>query len=64
MIVDQLFRKLDEEQTRLACEALSSPQSRDAFEYGRACGLFAGLAHAKDVLVELLADREEKDKLL
>lgn len=56
-----LLRRLDEEQAQLAHESLRQPQSRDAFEYGRVVGIYAGLQRAKDVLVEFVAEKDRKD---
>jgi len=45
----------------LAREALERPAERDAFAYGRAVGLHAGLEHAKSVLLNLIDEKERKD---
>lgn len=61
MRIDFYLRRLDEEQTRLAKEALLHPQARDAYEYGRVVGLIAGLEHAKTLLLDLVVEQEKKD---
>ncbi len=55
-----ILQRLEAEQVRLAKESLEQPGGRDAFEYGRAVGMYAGLEHAKRVLVELFADTEKR----
>lgn len=45
----------------LARDSLKQPTGRDAFDYGRAVGMYAGLEHAKDLIVGLVAERERKD---
>lgn len=64
MLVDVLLRKLEEEQARLAKEALQQPQTPHEFSYGRAVGLYAGLEHAKTILLELIDDKNKRDFLL
>lgn len=61
MKIDMLLRRLDEEQARLAHESLRQPQSRDAFEYGRVAGMYAGLQLAKDALIEFVAEKDRRD---
>ena len=60
-MIDLLLRRLEEAQAELAQNTLRQPQGRDAFEYGRAVGLYAGLEHAKAVLIDLVAERERKN---
>ena len=55
----QILQRLEAEQTRLAKESLEQPGGRDAFEYGRAVGMHAGLEHAKRTLLEMFADTEK-----
>lgn len=64
MIADILLRRIEEAQTALAKSSLSAPQGRDAFEYGRAAGVYAGLEHAKEIIVELLAENDRRDMFL
>ena len=61
MRLEQLLQRLETEQARLASEALGKPSGQDAFAYGRAVGLYAGLEHAKRVLVDMVAERDRKD---
>lgn len=60
-MLDLFLRRLEEAQAALAQSALKQPQGRDAFEYGRAVGLYAGMEHAKAVLLDLVAEKERKD---
>lgn len=61
MQINMLLRRLDEEQYKLSREALQHPQSRDIFEYGRIVGMYAGIEHVKNVILEMIAEREKKD---
>ncbi len=55
-----LLRRLEEERNQLAAGALSQPAGRDSFEYGRVCGMYAGLKLAADLLLETQRDAEER----
>ena len=59
--IDALLRRLEEEQAQLAKAAMEQPQAHDLFSYGRAVGLYAGLEHAKTIVMTLLEERERKD---
>lgn len=61
MKIDMILRRLDEEKHMLAHEALQHPQSRDTFEYGRVVGMYAGIDHAKNVIIDMIAEREKKN---
>jgi hypothetical protein len=61
MRIDMLLRRLEEEQALFAKEALQQPQGHEAFDYGRAVGLYAGFERAKDILVDILADQDRRD---
>lgn len=58
--VHPLLQRLETEQALLAKEALAQPQSRDAFEYGRVVGMYAGLERAVNVLLDLIKEDEER----
>lgn len=60
-IVDALLRRLDAEQADHARQALTTPQNRDAFEYGRMAGLYAGLEQAKTLLLNLMDEADRDD---
>lgn len=61
MKLENLLQRLETEQARLASEALAQPSGKDAYDYGRAVGMYAGLEHAKRVLIEMVAEREKRD---
>jgi hypothetical protein len=58
--VHPLLQRLETEQAQLAKEALAQPQGRDAFEYGRVVGMYAGLEQAVNVLLDLIKEDEER----
>ncbi len=64
MRLETLLQRLETEQARLAAEALRQPAARDAFEYGRVVGMYAGLEMAKAALVASVADEEERGRFL
>ena len=45
---------------KLASEALSAPAARDGFEYGRVSGLHAGLERAKQIVLDLVNEDDER----
>lgn len=61
MRIEMLLQRLEQAQVDLARDALQQPQSRDTFEYGRVVGMYAGLELAKDVLINMVAEKERKD---
>lgn len=50
---------IEREQQDLAAAALRSPNSRDAFEYGRVSGVYAGLERAKEILLSTIVSEDE-----
>ena len=63
-MINDLVRRLEERQAEFAKAALAMPAHRDAFEYGRACGLYAGLEDAKNLILNFVADKDAKDNNL
>lgn len=61
MRIEQYLHLLDVAQTEVAREAMEKTGERDAFTYGRAAGWYAGLAHAKELLLGMMADKERND---
>lgn len=51
---------LEAEQRKFAQEALQQPAARDSFEYGRICGIYAGLQLAREVLEADYAETERR----
>jgi hypothetical protein len=64
MRVEILLRRLEDEQKTLAIEALSRPQGKDSYDYGRVVGIYAGLEQAKNLILDTMAEKEAKDFLL
>lgn len=60
MNLNTLLEKLDLERSKFSHEALSKPRGNDAFEYGRAVGIYAGLCLARDVAVAVQQEENEK----
>ena len=59
-----LLQRLEMAQAELAKEALERPTGKEGFDYGRAVGMYAGLEHAKRTLIDMVAERETKDRFL
>lgn len=64
MRVEILLKRLEDEQKTLAIEALSRPQGKDSYDYGRVVGIYAGLEQAKNLILDIMAEKEAKDFLL
>lgn len=64
MRVEILLRRLEDEQKTLAIEALSRPQGKDSYDYGRVVGIYAGLEQAKNLILDTMAEKEAKDFFL
>ena len=58
---DVLLRRIEAEMRLCAQSALASPSARDAFEYGRVSGIYAGLHRAFEIVVELNDEEDVKD---
>lgn len=61
MSIEKAIMLIEKEQQELAAAALRSPNSRDAFEYGRVSGVYAGLERAKQVLISTITTEENDD---
>jgi len=62
--VEILLKRLEDEQNTLAIEALSRPAGKDSYDYGRVVGIYAGLEQAKNLIQDIMAEKEAKDFLL
>ena len=54
----RILQLLEAEMSAMATSALKTPSGRDAFEYGRAVGMYAGLQRAFEVVGAAHADEE------
>jgi hypothetical protein len=67
VVTDQISLAISALQTRrqsFAESALSNPQDRSQFEFGRACGTFAGLTMAIDTINGILDDADARERAL
>ena len=61
MRLEALIQRLEQEQSKLAHEALAKPAGREPFDYGRVVGMYAGLEQAKQSILAMVDERERKD---
>lgn len=54
------LQRLETEQAMLAKEALERPAGHEGFDYGRVVGMYAGLALAKEAIINMVAEHERK----
>lgn len=62
--VETLLKRIEQERDATAHAAMRAPQGRDAFEYGRMCGLYAGIERARELLVEMISEADDADDRL
>jgi hypothetical protein len=58
--IEALLQRLEEEQATLAVETLTQPSGREAYDFGRAVGLYAGIERAKIVLLDMVREHEKR----
>lgn len=59
MNVPKIILALEKEQAEMAAAALKRPNARDAFEYGRVSGHYAGLERAIQIIVNTMKEEED-----
>jgi len=60
--LDFILRRIDEEQARVARDAMEKPAGRDPYEYGRMVGMYAGVGLVRQLLVGMVAEDEQKGR--
>lgn len=60
--IETVLRRLINAIPAAAVEGLARPQSRDAFELGRLCGIQQGLALAQQFIEEALKDEQSSEE--
>ena len=58
MTIDKVLNAITQAQQELAIAALRTPNSHDAFEYGRMVGMYAGLERAIEVILSTIKEDE------
>jgi len=58
MTIDKVLNAITQAQQELAIAALRTPNSHDAFEYGRMVGMYAGLERALEVIMSTIKEEE------
>jgi hypothetical protein len=59
--IETFLKRLDEARDEHARASLHSPRSTDAYEYGRAVGIYAGFEEARRILLDVHRDERERD---
>jgi len=60
MRIEMFLQRLEVEQAQLAKEALERPAGHDGYDYGRVVGMYAGLQLAKETIINMVAEHEQK----
>lgn len=58
MTIDKVLNLLTNAQQELAIAALRTPNSHDAFEYGRMVGMYAGIERAIEVILSTIKEED------
>ena len=58
MTIDKVLNAITQAQQELAIAALRTPNSHDAFEYGRMVGMYAGLERAIEVILSTIKEED------
>lgn len=64
MKVETVLQRIEDEMAQVSRDAMERPAGRTEFEYGRAIGIYAGLDRAKELIVGLYRDADERDRLM
>lgn len=59
MQIDRVLNLLTSAQQDLAVAALKTPNSHDAFEYGRMVGMYAGMERAIEVILSTIKEDDD-----
>lgn len=57
-----IIAKIEAERGAFAHATLSQPGGRESFDFGRACGTYAGLSTAIDIINAVIEDRDDEDR--
>ena len=60
MTIDKVLNAITNAQQELAIAALRTPNSHDAFEYGRRVGMYAGLERALEVIMSTIKEEDDE----
>lgn len=60
-MIDALLKRIENEMAECAKEALSKPANRDAFEYGRMAGLYAGMNRVREMILLMSDEADARD---
>ena len=60
MTIDKVLNAITNAQQEMAIAALRTPNSHDAFEYGRMVGMYAGLERALEVILSTIKEEDEE----
>lgn len=57
-----IIAHMQAERAQFAHIALAQPAGHDAFDYGRACGIYLGLTKAIEVINTVVEERDDEDR--
>lgn len=60
-MIDALLKRIENEMADCAQQALARPAERDAFEYGRMAGMYAGLNRVREIVLLMSDEADQRD---
>ena len=61
-LLSDIIAKIEALRGQYAHSALSQPGGHESFDYGRACGIYAGLTLAVETINTVIEDRDDEDR--
>lgn len=58
----EIVSRIEAERSQFAHSVLSQPGGHESFDYGRACGMYAGLSMAVDIINAVVEDRDDEER--
>lgn len=61
-LLDDVISAIERERAAHAHAALAMPGGHESFDYGKACGIYAGMQAALDIIEKVLEERASEDR--
>lgn len=62
MKVETVIQRIEDEMAQVSRDAMEKPADKTEWAYAKAIGFYAGLDRAKDLILSLYRDAEERDR--
>lgn len=61
-LLADIIARIERERAKFAQAALVRPTGHESFDYGRACGVYAGLTMAAEIINAVIEERDDADR--